>query len=492
VVPLVWPSTRWPGVFRPDQRPSGVEASIRLRQKTGDFWAAAFPLAFRATVCNSLCVPPMITLCRASVTVLCLLVWVPAVAPKEPERSISTSRQFLVYGADVRLRGAICDLAEKTKQDLLQLIDQRDEWTTPIVVNAQYPQANLPESPRAALNFAQTGFGLKLQLDLIIDLDVSQAEVRRELLRAILLEKMYRCETNLPAGTAYLPPPSWLIDGIPSRQSDFDREKLIDVLGAPVAMRRILSLKEFLRPPELSNLDTPGRSLYRAYSFALVELLTRAPAGRERLARFIADLPFASNDPMFDLGLHFPELREAKSAEKAWSLGIKRLVTGQAFQLLSVGETEQKLDKLLVLRFPGTGPERNYHVDEFPRFMHTKCSRLILARFSQDLSVFATQANPICRPMVYEYAKIGTLLARGKANGIAKRLTRLRTTRKAILVQVGKINDYMNWFEATKAEGSSGAFADYLKAAELASEPEQRRRDPISVYLDVLESQFQD
>jgi hypothetical protein len=49
----------------------------------------------------------------------------------------------------------------------------------------------------------------------------------------------------------------------------------------------------------------------------------------------------------------------------------------------------------------------------------------------------------------------------------------------------------MNWFEATKSLGPSGAFADYMKAAELAAQPEQRRRDPISLYLDVLETQFQ-
>ena len=149
----------------------------------------------------------MIPIYRASFNVLCVLVCAHAVAPAPLERSISTSRQFLVYGTDVRLRGAICDLAERTKRDVLQLIDQRDEWTTPIVVNAQYPQANSPETPRAALNFAQTGFGLKLQLDLTIDLDVSQPEVRRELLRSILLEMMYRRKTNLPAGTAYVPPP---------------------------------------------------------------------------------------------------------------------------------------------------------------------------------------------------------------------------------------------------------------------------------------------
>ena len=66
----------------------------------------------------------MTPVARARLTVLCVLACAPAVAPAPPERSVSTSRQFLVYGADVRLRGAICDLAETTKRDVLQLIDQ--------------------------------------------------------------------------------------------------------------------------------------------------------------------------------------------------------------------------------------------------------------------------------------------------------------------------------------------------------------------------------
>ncbi len=216
----------------------------------------------------------MIPVYRVSLTVLSVLVWARALVAASPERSISTSRQFRVYATDIRLRGAICDLAERTKRDLLELTGQRDEWTTPIIVNAQYPQADLPEKPRAALNFAQTGFGLKFQLDLTIDLAVSQLEIRRELLRAVLLEMMYRRETNLPAGTAYVTPLAWLLDGIPPRQSDFDRGKLIDLLTGAVARGRIRPLKEFLRPQELSDLDAPSRLLYRAYSFALVEFLT--------------------------------------------------------------------------------------------------------------------------------------------------------------------------------------------------------------------------
>jgi hypothetical protein len=47
----------------------------------------------------------------------------------------------------------------------------------PIVVNVQYPRANLPNAPRVALYFNQTGFGLKIQLDLVIGSDVSGSAV---------------------------------------------------------------------------------------------------------------------------------------------------------------------------------------------------------------------------------------------------------------------------------------------------------------------------
>ena len=85
------------------------------------------------------------------------------------EQSVSTSRQFIVYGTDIAVRGAICDFAERTKRELLTLLEQQDNWITPIVINAQYPRANLPEVPRLSVDLAQTGFGVKLELDLVID-----------------------------------------------------------------------------------------------------------------------------------------------------------------------------------------------------------------------------------------------------------------------------------------------------------------------------------
>ena len=407
------------------------------------------------------------------------------------EQSISTSRQFIVYGTGVGVRGAICDLAERTKRDLLALLGQRDAWTTPIVINAQYPQANLPELPRLAVNLGQTGFGLKLQLDLTVDSELSRPEVRRELLRALLLEMIYRGESNIPAGTAYVSPPDWLIEGMPAQQSDLGLDKIANLLAMPVAARTVLPLEKFLQQrPEL--LDAPGRLLYRAYSFALVDLLSRAPEGAGRLARFIGDLRSASNDPMAELQNHFSGLFESGGgAEKVWEKQIARLSIDQPYQLLASAETERRLDEMLRLKISDRGANKTWQLAEFPKFSKQPSANGVLAVLAHDLGELATRANPIYRPIISEYAEVTALLLRGKTKGLATRLDRLRSAREAVAAQMRGIDDYLNWFEATSQRGPSGVFADYMKAAESAARPPQTKRDPISVYLNVLEAQFE-
>jgi hypothetical protein len=56
---------------------------------------------------------------------------------------------------------------------------------------------------------------------------------------------------------------------------------------------------------------------------------------------------------------------------------------------------------------------------------------------------------------------------------------------------MNKIDDYMNWFEATQARTKSGAFAEYLGAAKEKNDA-PRRYDAISIYMDALAGQFQD
>src|SRR5205807_494070 len=99
------------------------------------------------------------------------------------ERSISPSRQFIIFGGNRILRSAVSDAAERVKSKVLGLLRLRDQWSVPILLNLERPQANAPEVPPVLLNFSQTGAGLKIQLDLLVDRDFQPAVLQREVFR---------------------------------------------------------------------------------------------------------------------------------------------------------------------------------------------------------------------------------------------------------------------------------------------------------------------
>ena len=429
----------------------------------------------------------MKTICRAIVILLSIVVSSQSLPAATLARSMSPSRQFIIYGANATLRGAVSELAEQTKANLLAVLRQPDGWKTPIVVNLQSAQANLPEIPPAALRFSQTGFGLKLQFDLTIGENIDATLVERELLRAILLEMIYRSEPDVAPGTAFVEPPDWLLEGVLAFTPGRDRGPLVEALL--VSVKR-MSLEEFLQQrPAL--VDSPGRLLYRAYSLSLVQLLVGGIDGHSRLARYIRNLSRASNDPLADLKAQFPVLGE--DVEKTWQSAVARLGDAQSYQLLTFAESEQRLNELLCIKTPDAGKSpKQAQLSELAQRKPSVAEKMALNELSQNLVLFTIQANPVMRPIVREYQQIAALLARGKRKRIIERLARLQMTHTKLVARMSDVDDYMNWFEATQSNSGSGVFADYLKAAGDSQIRAPRRRDALSVYLDSLAEQFED
>jgi len=404
----------------------------------------------------------------------------------QTEHSTSPSRQFIVFGADSVLRGAVSDAAERAKTDLLALLRQRDNWTVPIVLNLQPQQANLPELAAAELRFSQTGFGLKLQLDVTFSQDLDVSLVERELLRAILLEMIYRKRPQLAAGTTFIEPPDWLIDGTLALAPGHDRGQLVEAL---TATENTPTLEKFLQQRP-AMLDSAGRVLYRAYSLALVQMLLEPKDGAARLAQYIGRLSDASNDPLTDLKAQFPFLRS--DAEETWQSSLHQLRNFQAYQLLTFAESERRLGELLQVKASEANrPPKLTSVAELAKRKPSANEKMTLNDLSHELLVFVVQANPVLRPIAREYGEIAALLARGKRRGIVKRLSRLETTHKQLASRMSDIDDYMNWFEATQMKNGSGNFTDYLKAIDQSQLSISKRRDPLTVYVDALEDQLE-
>jgi hypothetical protein len=429
----------------------------------------------------------MKTICRAIFTLLSIFISSQSLFATTLARTVSPSRQFIIYGANATLRGAVSELAEQTKANLLALLRQPDGWKTPIVVNLQSAQANLPEIPPTALRFSQTGFGLKLQFDLTIGENIDATLVERELLRAILLEMIYRSEPDVAPGTAFVEPPDWLLEGVLALTPGRDRGPLVEAFL--VSVKR-MSLDKFLQQrPAL--VDSPGRLLYRAYSLSLVQLLVAGIDGHSRLARYIHNLSRASNDQLADLKAQFPLLGE--DAEKTWQSAVARLGDAQSYELLTFAESEQRLNELLRVKIPDAGKSsKQTQLSELAQRKPSVAEKMALNELSQNLVLFTIRANPVMRPIVREYQQVAALLARGKRKRIVERLARLQMTHTNLVARMSDVDDYMNWFEATQSNSGSGAFADYLKAAGDSQIPAPRRRDALSVYLDSLAEQFED
>ena len=405
-----------------------------------------------------------------------------------PAHSVSPSRQFVIYGADAALRGTISELAEQTKSNLLALLGQRDEWKTSVIINLQPQQANLPEIPATDLRVSQTGFGSKLQLDLTIGQNLNGSLIERQLLRGILLEMIYRNEGDLVRGATLVEPPDWLVEGALALTPGRERGVLVEALSTTDKGK---SLEEFLGQ-RFDLLDSAGRILYRACSIALVELLLDE-CGRAGLARYIANLSRATNDPVADLKARFPYLRE--DLEKKWRSTVAVFVEDENYRLLTFAESERRLDELLQIKISDGSRNRDQpktaDLSELARRKASRDEKAAVDQMSQALLLLIGTAHPVLRPVAREYQQIVALLARGKRRGIAKRLSHLDVTRKELVARMGEIDDYMNWFEATQMKRESGAFNNYLKAASQSEISAPRRRDPLSIYLDALADHFE-
>jgi hypothetical protein len=325
---------------------------------------------------------------------------------------------------------------------------------------------------------SQTGGGLKLQLDLTVRLQMDRAAIERELLRAVLLEMMYRNQSNLAPGTAYVEPPEWLIEGALALAPGCNRTPFIEALAAS---NRIVSLEDFLRQHSgFSELDFPAQQLYRAYSLALVQILSGGADGPARLGRYIGNLWQASNDPLKDLRAEFSELA-GSDAEKVWKSNITSL-REQTDEMLTFAETERRLDDLL--------SNKSLDLQDLAQRKISTSETAELKQMSLALVLLSTRANPVSRFTVDEYQRITELLAAGKRKGVAARLARLQATRARISARMSEVDDYLNWFEATKLETHSGMFADYIDPEEQTRARAPRRHDALSVYLDAVEKQF--
>ena len=291
---------------------------------------------------------------------------------------------------------------------------------------------------------------MKLQLDLTIAQNLDASLMEREVLRAILLEMIYRKESDIPPGVAFVNHRTGCLMVCLRLPPDATARHLWKRF--PCRKRKCRWKNSFDNVPSFSI--RPVACSIAPVPFALVQLLVDGSEGRTRLARYIDSLPDASNDPVSDLKSRFPLL--ARDAEKIWQSALTQTSSAQNYQLLTFIESERRLDELLRVKIPNS--EKSLDLGGLARQKASAPEKEALTQLGRSLLLFVSQANPVLRPVAREYQQIAALLARGKRRGIAKRLTRLQNTREQLTARMSDVDDYMNWFEATQLPARSGVF----------------------------------
>jgi hypothetical protein len=131
-------------------------------------------------------------------------------------------------------------------------------------------------------------------------------------------------------------------------------------------------------------------------------------------------------------------------------------------------------------------------IEEFPtRILPRKDRAGILAQTELALTQLAMRAHPLYRPVVGEYLSLVKSLTAGKREKeAAGTLASLAKLRKNLKRDMDSIEDYVDWYEATQMETLSGDFREYLDTADGLGKPPPPRRDPISRYMNLMESEF--
>ena len=410
------------------------------------------------------------------------------------QRSVSRSRQFIVYSEDPNARAAIAMAAEDAKDKFLKLLDAPDAWKHPIVIQLTPLDAADPSHPPSDVQIFNTEEGFKVEFNIVLGSDPREAHFPQQLLRALLLEYAYRNQPALvQAGASYAEPPPWLIDGMASLAADPDPEAGSGLFRSLIESGKTPSLATFLCENP-STLDTPSRRLYSACSMSLVRLLVELPDGHTQMQGFIRHWPGPNADPEAEILKAFPALNsDGQSLEKWWNLGLASLSAADRYQGLSLSETCRQLDDTLHFQvfIDKAGKEQSFTLDQYPAFKKARGAAPALKTLSDRLLGLETQANPLMREVIAAYQGLAVGLSDHRSRHLGSRLAALADFRNRLATRMDQIADYLNWYEATQRTQASGSFDEYIRTAdELDKDSAPSRTDPISKYMDSIEQQL--
>ena len=411
------------------------------------------------------------------------------ITPAVPmQRSISSSKQFVIYFSDGAVRSRLALKAEDIKREWLRCLKQPDEWKAPIII--QVVTTRPANTPAMTTNlFESDGGELKVQIDVYEPSVLKGVDFEMELYRALGLEAMYR-QAPPKAGKAITQPPAWLLEGMhedaATRESGIPAG-LFEMLirsGPPPKLEAFLKLR-----PE--RMDATSRAVYRAQSMGLLRALISLPKGAENLAKYLASLPGGNPADAAKLLENFPQFADQPAElSKVWTLSMANASAVDRMKPLSMADSRKQLAVLMDITAQKDPKKAEAGLVIGPEALQaiarSESGRYILRQKAEELLRLELRSHPVMKPIVEEYRIIAMQLAEKPGKNFEKRIRKNMELQAAVADRTVAIEDYLNWFEATQLTTPSKEFDAMLDRKNKT--PAFQRSDSISRLLNDYEA----
>ncbi|HYF35568.1 MAG TPA: hypothetical protein VD994_09790 [Prosthecobacter sp.] len=279
-------------------------------------------------------------------------------AGAKPASSTSTSGQFIVHGDDLKLRSAFSGRCEEVAESLRQLLRDKQQWELPIVVLLKTGEAARVPGPAVSRTISQfTHGGFHLQINVNVRGDLRPADVRDELIRVLLAERILRHQKELAIDRARLLP-DWVFTGVVEALEYRQRARPSALFAAIFKSGKIYGIEEIIEASADAIEDGLSKTIYQTSCCALVLAVLDHPDGGLRMMKFLNALASDKRSERELLNQWFPGFAATPaSLNKWWSLQMATLASPSVSEPLTTVETAKRLEQALTLQFKAAASE---------------------------------------------------------------------------------------------------------------------------------------
>ena len=267
--------------------------------------------------------------------------------------STSTSRQFIVHGKVFETRSAMSTRCEEIGQELRKALNDKEPWVLPIVVVLNTgEEAAKSKGPAISTTISELSFGgFHIQVTVNERAGLNAADLRKEVVRALLAERILRNHQKLETPEGRLLLPDWIMTGV-LLAMDYRGSPSPSALFATLFRSgKIYGIEEIIEASPV-EMDGLSRTIYETSCCALVLALVDQPNGPQHLNKFLNAL---ASDPRSErelLSVAFPNFAaSASSLNKWWSLQLAALATPGIAEPLTPAESLKAIEEAITIHY---------------------------------------------------------------------------------------------------------------------------------------------